>query len=268
MQVRIHPRHLGRALAVAGATMLGIGMLAPVSADPPGNNGTIKVDGVAFDSHSDNEPHVSCTFQVDFYGYEAEVPVSMEFAVQPPTGDEVIRHVNGVLDDDDASGGGSEEGIDGQFTIDLTGNLAGFTPHPNQGYHVKLTITADDGTTQGNDTKSKVFWVGPCVIPTTTTTTTVGSTTTTVGATTTTVAATTTVAPTTTVAATTLAPTTTAGANVQGITVERKPAEVLGVELPRTGFSAVLLVVGFATLCLGGLFEALAQVARRRSTVS
>src|SRR4029453_11982527 len=37
---------------------------------PPGNNGTVKIDGVAFDDHPNNEPHVGCIFQVDFYGYD------------------------------------------------------------------------------------------------------------------------------------------------------------------------------------------------------
>lgn len=261
MQARIHPRHLGGWLALTGAVALGLGMLGPAGADPPGNNGTVKVDGVAFDTHPDNEPHVGCSFQIDFYGYEANVPVAMEFAVQPPTGRKVIRTVEGVLDDDDATGGGSEEGIDGQFTIDLTANLAAFTPHPNQGFHVKLTITADDRTPQGNDRKHKVYWVGPCTVPPTTTTTTVPTTTTTAATTTTTAAATT----------TTAAATTTTAANVLGITITRPAArnpEVLGVELPRTGLSATFLVVGAVLLSLGLLLEGFALLAKRRDALT
>jgi hypothetical protein len=34
--------------------------------DPPGNNGTVKIDDVPFDDLPNNEPHVGCTFQVDF----------------------------------------------------------------------------------------------------------------------------------------------------------------------------------------------------------
>ncbi len=34
------------------------------------------------------------------------------------------------------------------------------TRHPQQGYHVKLTIHAPGS--QGADTKHKVFWVEPC----------------------------------------------------------------------------------------------------------
>ncbi|HEV8374234.1 MAG TPA: hypothetical protein VGR68_13625, partial [Actinomycetota bacterium] len=66
----------GRLLVVAVAvTLLGgasvfFSSLASATPNPPGNNGTIKVDGVPFDDAPDNEPHVGCTFQVDFYGYD------------------------------------------------------------------------------------------------------------------------------------------------------------------------------------------------------
>ena len=40
----------------------------------PGNNGTVKIDGVEFDEHRNNEPHVGCIrFEVDWYGFEASV---------------------------------------------------------------------------------------------------------------------------------------------------------------------------------------------------
>ncbi len=62
----------------AGLTILTLSMLlalvvaAPVAAkNPPGNNGTVKIDGVEWDIHPNNEPHVGCVFQVDFYGFDA-----------------------------------------------------------------------------------------------------------------------------------------------------------------------------------------------------
>ena len=39
--------------------------------NPPGNDGTVKIDGLDFDRHPNNEPHVGCTFEVDFYGFDA-----------------------------------------------------------------------------------------------------------------------------------------------------------------------------------------------------
>ena len=130
---------------------------------PPGNNGTIKIDGVEWDNHPDNEPHVGCTFQVDFYGYdEGELFADMTFTAQPPTGKgETLTTRNINIGEDDNSGGGSEAGHDAEQEITLTAaELENFTPHPKQGYHVKLTVNADGS--QGADTKHKVFWVEGC----------------------------------------------------------------------------------------------------------
>jgi hypothetical protein len=169
--------------------------------NPPGNNGTVKIDGVEFDTHPDNEPHVGCVFQVDFYGFdEGDLFADVTFDVWPPTGGMVtILEDTVFIGEDDNSGGGSEAGLDAEATYDLTGLLAEFTPHPQQGWHVKLTVNADGS--QGADTKYKTFWVTGCETPPTTTTTT--STTST---STTSTSTSTTEAPTTT---TTEAPTTT-----------------------------------------------------------
>jgi len=145
---------------------------------PPGNNGTVKVDGEEFDDHPDNEPHVGCVFQVDFYGYdEGELFADVTFEVQPPTGNEVILEDTDIfIGEDDNSGGGSEAGLDASRTYDLTSLLAAFEPHPQQGWHVKLTVNADGS--QGADVKHKVFWVTGCEAPPTTSTTSTTSSTT------------------------------------------------------------------------------------------
>ena len=62
---RIWSATLLTALAVAVMVPMATGATAA-----PGNNGTVKVDGVPFDSHPNNEPHVGCVFQIDFYGYD------------------------------------------------------------------------------------------------------------------------------------------------------------------------------------------------------
>jgi hypothetical protein len=224
---------------IAVASLASVASAAP---NPPGNNGTIKIDDVPFDDAPNNEPHVGCTFQVDFYGYdEGDLDATVTFEAHPPTrraGDDQVLLTDTVfIGEDDNSGGGSEAGLDASetYTLDFTG----ITPHPVQGFHVKLTINAEGS--QGADVKHKVFWVTGCapgpttttttaptttvapsttattVCPTTTTagpttTTTGGATTTTGGATTTTAApTTTTIKPTTTTAApttTTVKPTT------------------------------------------------------------
>jgi hypothetical protein len=192
--------------AALGAGLVWVlpGALPGASAqNPPGNNGTIKIDGVEFDTHPDNEPHVGCVFQVDFYGFdEGELFADVTFEVWPPTGPMVtILEDTVFIGEDDNSGGGSEAGLDAEETYDLSLLLPGFEQHPQQGWHVKLTINADGS--QGADLKHKVFWVTGCEVPppttTTTTTTTVPPTTTTESTTTTTEQPTTTTeAPTTT----------------------------------------------------------------------
>ncbi|HET7630317.1 MAG TPA: hypothetical protein VFK03_02995, partial [Candidatus Saccharimonadales bacterium] len=131
--------------------------------DPAGNNGTIKVDDVTFDDHPNNEPHVGCSFQVDFYGYdEGDYYANVSFELKSPTKDgRTLDVANGNLNpfigEDDSNGGASEAGLDASetYTLNFTGQ-----PQAQQGYHVKLTINAPGS--QGKDTKHKVFWVEGC----------------------------------------------------------------------------------------------------------
>lgn len=126
---------------------------------PPGNNGVVKVDARPFDDASDNEPHVGCTFQIDFYGYDEGyiLAASYEFVLWPPTlpptGSGTLREGTTRIGEDPPGGGRAS------VTIDLEDALAasGEEPHPNQGFHVKLTVHAEGSI--GADTKLKVFWV-------------------------------------------------------------------------------------------------------------
>jgi hypothetical protein len=177
--------------AVALAAIVAVGVPAAAQEDPPGNNGTVKVDRVLFDDVPDNEPHVGCTFQIDWYGFDAgdDLFADVTFEAIAPTGQvDPLLTDTVFIGEDDNSGGGSEDGLDASKTYDLTGALADITPHPEQGWHVKLTVHADGS--QGADTKFKVFWASGCE-PTSstssTTSTTSTSTTTPDGSTTTTV---------------------------------------------------------------------------------
>jgi hypothetical protein len=128
------------------------------AADPPGNNGTVKIDGVEFDTHPNNEPHVGCIFQVDFYGYdEGDLDANVLFEAHPPTGDAVLLQ-DVVSIGEDAAGGGTD--LDAEATYDLSGPLSAYEAHPQQGYHVKLTVNAEGS--HGADVKHKVFWVTGC----------------------------------------------------------------------------------------------------------
>ena len=154
------------AVAIAAAFVGALSLLANsafAAPNPPGNNGTIKVDREPFDTAPNNEPHVGCTFQVDFYGFdEGALNADVTFEAWAPTQREsdsqVLLTDTVFIGEDTNAGGGSEAGLDAEqtYTLDLTG----ITPHPQQGVHVKLTIHADGS--QGADVKHKVFWVTGC----------------------------------------------------------------------------------------------------------
>lgn len=179
-------RPISRAWRAAGLlsviAMLSLIMAPSAFGNPPGNNGTVKIDGLDFDDHPNNQPHVGCVFQVDFYGFdEGNLDAEVTFEAQPPTGTGVLL-TDVVFIGEDAAGGGTD--LDAAVTYDLSGPLAAFEPHPVQGYHVKLTVNAEGSI--GADTKHKVFWVTDCEPPPPTTTTTMATTTTTAPTTTTT----------------------------------------------------------------------------------
>jgi hypothetical protein len=150
------------ALALIGGASLVPGA-AVAASNPPGNNGTVKIDARPFDAVPDNEPHVGCSFQVDFYGYdegdlEAQVSFEADAPTRRPDGSQVLHTDSVFIGEGDNSGGGSEAGLDARRIYRL--DFAGMTPHPVQGFHVKLTVNAEGS--QGADTKHKVFWVTGC----------------------------------------------------------------------------------------------------------
>jgi len=242
-----------------GAACLVATIPGQASADPPGNNGTVTIDGVEFDDHPNNEPHVGCIFQVDWYGFDkGDLFSHVTFEVHPPTGNEVILTDKVFIGGDDNSGGGSQAGLDASETYDLTTVLQKFTPHPQQGWHVKLTVN-NDGS-QGADVKHKVFWVSGCETPPTTTTTT-----------------STTVKPTTTsstggpTTSSTGGPTTssTGGPTTSGasFSTTTSPAVSPTGELPATGAGgsqALLIAAGIALLVGGGALLARAKLGQNR----
>lgn len=248
-----------------GVALVGV-LAGPAAArsagDPPGNNGTVKIDGVAFDDHPNNEPHVGCEFQVDFYGFDEgdDLQASVTFEAVPPTqgeppaeGEDPEPLLTGdVFIGEDAAGGGTD--LDASETYDLTEALGAIEPHPRQGWHVKLTVHADGS--QGADTKHKVFWVEGCGPDGTTSSSTSSTSTSTPGSSTSTVPdSTTTSTPgssTSTVPGDT-APTSTPSTGVSPeAPTSTVPAAAEG-DLPRTGSTTVPLLVGAAALVALGL---------------
>lgn len=137
--------------------------------DPRGNNGVIKINNeVTPDSIPNNHPHVSCTFSVDFYNYDkGNYNATVDFNLQAPTAgsDHTLSVKTGNLHPfigGDAAGGGTDLDASEKYTLGFTG-----TPQAQQGYHVKVVVTAPGS--QGSDKKQKVFWVEPCATTTPTT---------------------------------------------------------------------------------------------------
>lgn len=168
--------------AIAGAAALAIlGAGAPAGAstvqeDPAGDNGTVKIDDVVFDDHPNNEPHVGCVFQVDFYGFDlGDLDATVTFTLVPPTGNNEDILTDEVFIGGDAAGGGTD--VDAEETYDLSELLAGVEPHAQQGIHLRLTVHAEGS--QGADTKFKEFWVTDCGVPPTTSTSSTSTTSTT-----------------------------------------------------------------------------------------
>jgi hypothetical protein len=241
-------------LTVTAIYLAGAGWAA-AGPNPPGNNGTVKIDDTPFDDHPNNEPHVGCTFQVDFYGYdEGDLDATVTFEAHPPTqrdGDDQVLLTDTVfIGEDDNSGGGSEAGLDASETYTLA--FTGIEPHPNQGFHVKLTVNAEGS--QGADVKHKVFWVTGCAPGPTTTT---APTTTTSGATSTSGATTSTSGVTSTSGATSTSGMTTTGGETTTSAVggasSSAPGGPTGGELPFTGAGTLtMLALGLMLVGLGG----------------
>ena len=125
--------------------------------DPRGNNGTIKIDGMPFDDGRGNEPHVGCTFQVDFYGFDAGDTASITFTGHAPTGGGLLHSETATPISDDAAGGGQDR--DATLTYSVSKELSellAIAPHPKQGWHVKLAVDVDSAP---GGAKQKVFWI-------------------------------------------------------------------------------------------------------------
>ena len=130
--------------------------------NPPGNNGTVKIEQVQADGIPQNNPHQTCELRVEWYGFDEgdDVVSDVSFDAMAPTSDSsiaVIGDTTPSVGGDAASGAGTDTGLDGSevYALSFTGE-----PHAQQGYHVKVTVHTPGS--QGADTKHKVFWVTPC----------------------------------------------------------------------------------------------------------
>ncbi|MFU8871441.1 hypothetical protein [Micromonospora sp. SL4-19] len=161
-------RHVARtALAAAAATAL-LGLAVPAWAagnphNPPGDNGTVKIDGMPFTDKVDNQPHVTCEFELEFFNFDQDQRADITLWAQAPSAtprDKVVWSQKDVLISDDPASGAEN---DHDEVIRLSANdldLTGLKLHPKQGYHLKLDVNLIGGKSANG--KSKVFWLSPC----------------------------------------------------------------------------------------------------------
>jgi hypothetical protein len=132
--------------------------------DPAGNNGTVKIHDDYGDLAHHNVPHVDCDFAVAFWGFDANQTLDVSFAGQAPTGKDIPLTVTGAptsITSPDAAGGGQDYDNELQFSADQLNLDSLDAPHPQQGYHIKLTVN----TYEPGGHKYKVFWLQPCAAP-------------------------------------------------------------------------------------------------------
>lgn len=139
-------------MALAGAPA------AMAEGNPPGANGTIKIDGPAYDPGVDTDPHVTCEFDVKLFNFDKGQRGDLTFFAHPPTAADVqiAQRTDVLLSPDNASGAANDPDEVYHFTLaDM--HLSGYTPQAEQGYHIKLKVTFPN-----SGDKQKVFWVRPC----------------------------------------------------------------------------------------------------------
>jgi hypothetical protein len=172
-----------------------------------GNAGTVKVDDDDVDDAPApaNDPHVICGLRI-VVEHGVGSPFDIDFVAQAPTvraGDDQRLLIVHVPAGDNVGG-----------LIDLRAFVAGIVPHPQQGFHISITVHLPGGD------KHKVIWIELCPQVTTTTTARAATPTTAKTGTTTT----TTVKGTTTTTAASATTTTVLG----GAVTNNVPTQVLG----------------------------------------
>ena len=153
-----------RKVRVAGTVVAGFLLALSLSVSSalaaPGNNGTVKIEHVDFSAVPENNPHVGCPFLIEWRGFDqGDLWSTWSLDAQPPSGHYVNVAHGTVFIGEDPAGGAND--LDWQETVTPDADILNtLFQHPQQGFHLKLTVHADGSI--GNDTKYKVFWVTGC----------------------------------------------------------------------------------------------------------
>jgi hypothetical protein len=123
--------------------------------NPPGNNGTIKIDYAApADSGHANRPHPGCAFQLRMFNFDANQYGTITFVGQAPTKLGTLLTQQHMLLSNDAAGGGQDVDEVYAYTAQQLGLIG--KPQAKQGWHVKVSVDADNAP---GGAKHKVFWL-------------------------------------------------------------------------------------------------------------
>ncbi|MDT7538504.1 MAG: hypothetical protein QOI82_2089 [Actinomycetota bacterium] len=123
--------------------------------NPPGNNGTIKIDYAApADSGHANRPHPGCAFQLRMFNFDENQTGTITFVGQAPTKLGTLLTQTHVLLSDDAAGGGQDVDEVYSYTAQQLGLIG--KPQAKQGWHIKVSVDADNAP---GGAKHKVFWL-------------------------------------------------------------------------------------------------------------
>lgn len=131
------------------------------SDSPGGNNGTVKIAEIDDAGTPSSDPHVTCTFLVEWYGFDKgeDIASEVQFEAQSPSeGDVVVTGPTKVFVGGDAAGGGKDLDAQQAYTLVFKGETKGDSKDGS--FHV--TMTTETAGSKGSDKKSKVFWVDPC----------------------------------------------------------------------------------------------------------
>jgi hypothetical protein len=149
------------ATGLASFVVAGVVAAGPAAANnggssgaPPGNNATIKINNVPVDG-VDNQPHITCPFRLSLYNFDSGSTVSnsatVTFVAQPPSGKNIVLPPSVGMSTFTFPGPDYFQ----DYSFDAA-TLDQLTLHPQQGYHVKVTVkVTSTGVTHGKaDAKS------------------------------------------------------------------------------------------------------------------
>lgn len=157
---------LGLALSVFGALAIAQPASATGGDQPPGADGSVKIDENPVDDDPSNEPHVECGFSLQFFGFDDGTNhADVKFYAWPGTGDktEVTPQLGASSFDFE---GGRPAGNTLNHTEDYELDTSGITPNDKGEVHIKVDVTVTDAGGKELFHKYKVFWVKACTTDT------------------------------------------------------------------------------------------------------